>query len=119
MSQEAGGIAKILNAISSTNHTFLPLEDDSTGSPWSSADIISGGWNRDGTTNRVDWDGDNPSWTAGTNRSAGAIEVRYDGTAASDRMVIIPHTVVELSNGDTIEYTLVRIEFNTNDYPGN
>ena len=117
MPTTAGGLAKILSEVASSDYRFIVRTGLVFGSPIGSQTLEST-WARDGSTNEAEWQGANPEITNTdeSDKTARFLEVRYGtGAGEADRIVIIALPDVVLSQNDTIEFTSVKIEFNTTD----
>ena len=115
---DAAGIARIISEMGDSNWNFgtgqgLAISIGSV--------TLSGTWSlTDDNSDTISWDGDDPSMTNTSSQTSDAdfLDIRVISPAAGNRVAVIPHTPVSLSEGDTIIYTSIQITFTTDDFPG-
>ena len=92
---------------------------------YSNSDTVTGGWSLVGTTNEVVFvpgtGQDDPQMTKGTAGDAGIqyLRVRFAGTLEDIALALIchiNHSTVVLSENDTIVYSDIKIQFETDDF---
>lgn len=112
----AGGLAQMVSELPVGDYQF---------SMWTSPIVegfinevtVSGSWDRNASTNEVAWNGDDPFVT---NEEEDAKTVTYlgvgygTGSVQERRVASLPlDSAIELGPGDSIEFTSIKIEFNT------
>lgn len=117
MAEQAHGIAIVFDEMASRDHLFQAVAPaESVNLP----DTVAGTWDLVGETNEIEWNGDDPTMTKGTSGDATVtyLRVRLSGTISgilNPLIALIDHSAnaVTLSQGDTIVYTSIKIEFET------
>ena len=105
----AGGIANIIAGLSSRTWYFQA----GTGGGVEGIKSISGTWNSSGATG-ISWGGDDPSFTASESETVSRLFVSEANSVLDDDIICdISHSSVSLSDGDTIIYTSIEINFTT------
>lgn len=112
----AGGLAQMISELPVGNYHFsiwtAPLAEGLI-----NEETVSGSWNRNASTNEVAWAGDDPLLVNNeeTTKTVVYLGVGYGtGTPQEVRVASLPlDSSIELDPGDSVEFTSIKIEFNT------